>query len=232
MSKIWKHYKPRITFGGFKVFQGTRKKTLLLCTFLVVFFVVSFLWLGYIIGLHMGNSEDKGTQYQADNKKEPSNLSSPDNGSLENSNIESLVYNETIEEITTSPNTVFVFKTLFSECGHVDQKSYLPVAHEVGLTKEQIANLYPGWSVDEFNCHQIVIKKTINNYCLRHYMLKNQDRYVAVYQPDIEGSGFRFIQKTKIRIEWLPQNIQSRIYQQYIIITLEELESIIEDFES
>lgn len=213
------------------MFQYTKPRNV----FSFICIAVSLIFIGYIIGYNMTSRKDsetpKSNETELGFSKEDMERFSISNQSndIEDESQTTSGYNE---KFTTFNNTILRFVTFYEKCGNMFEEKKLVAHDEIGLTRKQLADLYYPWIIEKFSLHEVVLKKTVFNYCPKHYILRDDNGYITILQPNSDNEGFFVFQQTQIRVDWLPEEVQKCIQYDYIAISLEELEGIFEDFES
>ena len=87
-----------------------------------------------------------------------------------------------IEQEKISPNAVLILKKHYEECDHTI-KEYAKIPEEyVNLNEEELAKKQEGWRIEQFSKDEVTLIKDINNICNEHYVLRQKDGIIAVYQ--------------------------------------------------
>ncbi len=134
------------------------------------------------------------------------------------------------DEEKVSPNCSFTKKTYYIKCGHT-VSNYLELPKDiVNLTKEQVANKYQDYSIEEFASNKIVLFKQIDDNCGEHYLVKDKEGKVAVYKILEDGSQNLF-EETDIYTEYLTDEDKENMKEGISINGKQELNQLIEDFE-
>jgi hypothetical protein len=129
-----------------------------------------------------------------------------------------------------SPNAFITFSKTYSDCGHTITTKETIYQNMVNLSLDDFSNLYSDWNIDKFTNSEIEISKTFSGSCNEHYLVKNLDGFVAVYNIDT-SDNLNLLEKTEISVKYLAEkdiaNLNSgiKIYGKY------NLNSFLEDFE-
>ena len=133
------------------------------------------------------------------------------------------------EEEKISPNAILTLKRTYSECNHTI-KEYSEIPDElVNLTKEELEEKKPGWKVEKFSAHEIILAKEETGKCNEHYILRECDGVIAVYK--IENNEEILEETTGISVEYLTQSDKEKIKEGIKVYGREELNSVLEDYE-
>lgn len=84
-------------------------------------------------------------------------------------------------------NTKIIFKTYFTLCSHMVDEDPENIREFVNLSEEALKNKYPDWTVNEFSRQQVILKREIQTYCPRHYIIGAKDGYIAIYVYNNNG---------------------------------------------
>ena len=133
-------------------------------------------------------------------------------------------------EIKTSPNCLFVFRTYYKECKHTKVERNEIEEEYVNKTEEDLQEQYKDWKIEEFTTLMVSFYKEEDGICEEHYIIKDNNGYVAVYQIDSLGNE-TLKETTEIVTSYLPETDKERLKQGIKVNGLEELNSTIEDYE-
>lgn len=134
------------------------------------------------------------------------------------------------EEKKISPNCVLTLKIYYEVCGHLIEKKENIKETEVNMTEEQLKEKFNEWEIQKFASTEIVLYKQVGEFCNEHYLLKEKDGYIAIYQLDKDNNQ-SLIEITDISTEYLAKEDLENIRNGITIYTKKELNSVIEDFE-
>lgn len=147
---------------------------------------------------------------------------------------EGILYENTVkantQEEKTSPNCSLTKKTYFSTCGHT-KSEYSNLSQDlVNLSKEEIQEKYSDYEIQSFASNEIVLYQEIAGECGEHYMIKDKDGQVTVYQI-LEGGEQEELEITDITTEYLPETDKINIKQGIQVNGKQALNQLIEDYE-
>ncbi len=135
-----------------------------------------------------------------------------------------------IEQEKISPNAVLILKKHYEECDHTI-KEYAKIPEEyVNLNEEELAKKQEGWRIEQFSKDEVTLIKDINNICNEHYVLRQKDGIIAVYQIH-EDNTETLKEETGIAVEYLTDIDKLRLEEGIRIYGEEELNSTLEDYE-
>jgi len=148
---------------------------------------------------------------------------------LQNSEQENIQANSE-ENIRISPNCSIIYETKYEKCGHVS-KQYKNVTKDlVNKSERDINNLYPEWTVKEFEPNRVVLQKSAEGECGEHYILRASDGKIVINLLDENGKEKEY-QKTDISTEYLTDTDKIEIENGLKVYGKENLSQIIEDYE-
>ncbi len=147
-----------------------------------------------------------------------------------------LVYEEetletTSQEEKTTPNTLLVLKKYYTDCGHTISNTASMPEEMVNLTEEEIAQKYPNWEVEVFSEDEVVLAITLDSFCGEHYYLTEEDGYISVYIVD-EAENKTLKATGKLSTEYLTETDKIALKNGIMVYGTEELNKILEDFET
>lgn len=108
------------------------------------------------------------------------------------------------QEEKTSPNCSLTTKTYYQKCGHTKSEYTNLPSSFVNLTKEEIQEKYQEYEIENFATNAIVLYQEKEGECGEHYMVKDKDGIVTIYQVLEDGSE-KEIETTGITTEYLPE---------------------------
>ena len=143
-------------------------------------------------------------------------------------------YEDTIkantQEEKTSPNCSLTTKTYYRKCGHTKSEYTNLPSSFVNLTKEEIQEKYQEYEIENFATNAIVLYQEKEGDCGEHYMVKDKDGMVTVYQVLEDGSEEE-LETTGITTEYLPETDKINMKNGIQVNGKQELNQLIEDFE-
>ena len=100
----------------------------------------------------------------------------------------------------------------------------------VNLTKDEIQEKYQEYEIEDFATNAIVLYQEKEGECGEHYMVKDKDGMVTVYQVLEDGSE-KELETTGITTEYLPETDKINMKNGIQVNGKQELNQLIEDFE-
>lgn len=132
--------------------------------------------------------------------------------------------------IKVSPNTSITFKICYKECNHIIVKKEKAEQDIVNLTREEIQLKYKDWSIEEFTAENITLYKEEEGICNEHYVLKQENGYIVVYELD-KNQKETLLKITDISTKYLPERDLLEIGSGLTVYTKKELNRILENYE-
>ncbi len=129
-----------------------------------------------------------------------------------------------------SPNAAIILKTNYKKCGHTTSK-YMDIPEElVNKTKEELQKKYKEWNIEKFSDTEIVLNKEEKGECGEHYMVKNNNGKVTIYEILEDGTEKEY-ETTNISIEYLTETDKVNMQNGIKVYGKQALNQLIEDFE-
>lgn len=189
------------------------KNTIILIS---VFLIVA---IGVYIGIRIyNNGENFGNKVNNNSNK-----------IIINNEIISTIQIDTIEEKTT-PNTLIIYKTYFTDCKHYVKKYEDIDASLVNLTEKEFKEKNRLWTLDTFSSKEIELSRQENGFCNEHYKVKLENNTIVIYNIDENGVETEY-EQTGITTEYLTQEDILKLTTGIVIYGKENLNSTIEDYE-
>ena len=146
---------------------------------------------------------------------------------METEQVEEANSNE-VEKV--SPNAIITFQKFYIGCEHT-QNTYEKVENDlVNATKEEVENKYRGWNLKEFTADKIVLYQEVEGECGEHYMLRDENGKINIYQLDEDGDE-TLLEETDIATEYLTEIDMIDMENGLIVYGKESLNKLLEDFE-
>ena len=132
----------------------------------------------------------------------------------------------TVERI--SPYAKMVIEKKYTKCGHTTV-SIIDVPKElVNLSKEELKEKYSGWSIKDFSAKEFTLFRLIDANCEDHFVLKEKDGYLAVYN-DLTEEVQNLVNKTDILVEDLREEVKHDLEKGIYVYGKENVEERIEE---
>lgn len=191
--------------------------------------IISVITLGITAGIivHVYNDEKikKATIEQVDEIKEIEKVKD-----INRTQDNQIVVQTATRDDKTSPNTVVVFETHYNRCGHTKIEKQKIEKSAVNKTEEQIKEIYSEWKVRKFSSDEIELYKEEEDFCDEHYIVKEKDGFIAVYQVNYEGEE-KLKKQTEISTQYLPEEDIELLKRGIKANSNVELEQLLTDYE-
>ena len=128
------------------------------------------------------------------------------------------------------PTTKLYLEKKYQDCKHIVKTEVELPVEMVNLTKEELIEKYPDWTVKEFSKSQIVLYRLANGLCNEHFVINDENGVVTVYRLD-EDYNKSLYEKTDIYTEYLPEQDINRLKEGIYVYTISDLNSELENFE-
>lgn len=194
------------------------KKTIWIIILLILAIII-----GFRVGVYLYNKEE--------NKKQL------------DSNVQNSLYNNTVNNTNTveiqtsvakekiSINTEVVEEIYYIQCDHLIRNTRKDIKSLVNMTKEELAKKYPDWEIKEFSTEKVILYKEEQGFCNEHYLVKDVDGVVTIYNMDNEDKINEIIETTEIETKYLTETDQEDLKEGIKVYTQQKLNKLLEDFE-
>ena len=184
---------------------------------------------GIITGFLVTTSKQKGTEYKFV-QEVAFEKDIVDDCVDEMFEMEETVSTSLAEDIKISPKATLTIKKYYTECDHTTKEyADIPI-NLVNKTKEGVQELYQDWEIENFSEKDISIIRNFDGKCNEHYIIRQKDGFVAVYNLD-ESDKEHLIEMTSISIDYLESQDIEEIENGIRVNGKEELNATLEDFE-
>ena len=134
------------------------------------------------------------------------------------------------DEEKVSPNAFITFETIYSKCGHTKKEFLEATEKMVNKTKKEFQEIYNDWNIDKFTNTEIVLSKTEEVECGEHYLVKEQNNVIVIYEVLSNGKEKEY-EITDISIEYMTKEDREKLKEGIRINGKAKLNQYIEDFE-
>lgn len=178
------------------------------------------------------NLNDKANKNGRNNGKNGNgeNNSYYDNNENSNDVENSVILKTSSGEEKTTPNTLIIFESYYSKCGHSKIRSEKIANEYVNKTKEEMQKIYSDWEIRSFSSDRIELFKNENSLCGNHYIVKEENGYVTVYNINKDGQEV-LSDITDISTKYLPKDDNDLLKNGIKANSTSQLEQILADFE-
>lgn len=129
-----------------------------------------------------------------------------------------------------SPNASITIRKYYTDCGHTTSEYKTIPAELVNKTQKELEKIYNGYEVIKFTDTDIVLEKQENGNCNEHYIVKDKDGKVAIYEVQLDGTEKEY-EVTDISTEYLTATDRNNIEKGIEVNGKQNLNQLIEDFE-
>ena len=186
----------------------------------IILGICAIVVLGVIVGIFISKNITKEEQ-----KVETKLVSTEQN--LQNS-IE--IISTSYAEVKASPNCLFEFKTYYKGCKHTTAKRENIPEELVNKTEIEMQDKYKDYKIENFTANNIVFYQEKEGICNEHYVLKENNGYIAIYKVDNAGKE-TLKETTQIVTTYLPEADRQSLKNGIEIIGKENLSLTLEDYE-
>lgn len=130
-----------------------------------------------------------------------------------------------------SPSAEMVIKKNFSRCSHSEVNRMKIPVELVNYTEEEVMKKYSGWTIEKFSTDEIILSKDIDANCTDHYVIKETNGKVAVYN-EIAENKMNFIENIDVDLTLLSDEEKGRFADGIRVYGKEEVSSLVEDYNS
>ena len=98
------------------------------------------------------------------------------------------------------------------------------------MNEKQVQKYYYGWNIDRFSSSELILSKVNPGICDEHYVVKDVDGLVNVYNLDDDGAE-SLVYSTEIETKYLPQEDREKLKNGINIVGKDNLSILLEDYE-
>lgn len=183
----------------------------------IIFLIIFSILIGYFLIVNPKTSKEENILY-----KELAN----NENSINSSDI--IVTNYSGSKI--SPNTKIMYETYYKKCDHTEMKEEKVNEELVNLNEEELQKKYKDFTIKQFGIEKVVLYKEKDEFCDKHYILKENEGVIAIYKINNFGAE-ELMDLTDISIQYLPETDKINIQNGIKIYGTENLDKVLEDFE-
>lgn len=92
-----------------------------------------------------------------------------------------------LSENLITPSTKIIFKTYYTLCSHMQDKALADTKALINKSQAELKSVYADWTINEFSPQQVILKREIQTYCPRHFIIGSKGGYIAIYVYNEEG---------------------------------------------
>lgn len=128
------------------------------------------------------------------------------------------------------PTTKLYLEKKYQDCKHTTKTEIELPVEMVNLTKEELEEKYPDWTIKEFSKDEVVLYRLASGLCNEHFVITDETGVVVVYRLDEEYNKSLY-EKTDIYTEYLPKEDIDRLKEGIYVYTVSDLNSELENME-
>lgn len=136
-----------------------------------------------------------------------------------------------VNEIKISPYAKMIIKKKFTKCNHTTVNIVDIPKEIINLTESELAKKYEGWDIEKFSTDEIILSRKIEANCEDHYVLKEKDGYIAVYN-DLTDNRLNLIEVLNVDTKLLGEEDRNKLKEGIKVYGKDNLSSLIEDYNS
>lgn len=129
-----------------------------------------------------------------------------------------------------SPTAQVVMNQYYKKCGHTTKNKYSVPEEIINMNEKQVQKYYYGWKIDKFSSSELILSKVNPGICDEHYVVKDVDGLVNVYNLDDDGAE-SLVYSTEIETKYLPQEDREKLKNGINIVGKDNLSILLEDYE-
>lgn len=137
----------------------------------------------------------------------------------------------TLAKEVVDENTTIYYKTVFLSDGITEMIEAVPAKYMLGYDEKQLAESFPEWEVECFSQKEVILRQSLNQRSSQHYVLKDYNGYIAVFQEDLSGE-LQLCEVTNTPVAALGEEEKKEMLEGLIITGKENLYSVLEDLET
>jgi len=134
------------------------------------------------------------------------------------------------QEEKTSPSCSLTKKTYYKKCAHTKNEYGNLPQNFVNLTRNELQEKYQEYKIESFTSNAIVLYQEKEGECGEHYMVKDKEGMVTIYQI-LEDGKQEEIETTGVSTEYLPETDKNHIKNGIQVNGKQNLNQLMEDFE-
>lgn len=191
----------------------------------IMVLIILIIIIGIIVGIFLLNNTNKKMNQNYSKQQLANNIKIEENI---NKNGETLITSNIEDKI--SPNCMLIFKTYYSNCGHTQEKRVKINQSLVNGIQSDLQEYYKDWTIEKFSNNEVILYKKCNEFCNEHYLIKENNGYVAIYKIDLYGNEV-LEEQTQIITDYLTKNDREILKNGIKVIGKDRLNATIEDYE-
>lgn len=142
-----------------------------------------------------------------------------------------LIRETSSSENKTSPNTTIIEKKYYNSCEHITEKERKVEEKLANKTESEFQIEYIGWTIQKFTKDEVVVYKEVNDFCNEHYLLKEVEGKIVIYELDKYDEEKSVFKETGIQTKYLSEVDIENLRTGVKAYGEKELNKLLEDFE-
>lgn len=119
----------------------------------------------------------------------------------------------------------------YTLCSHTKVANSNVSMAEIGISKEEFAEKYEGYSIDAFSSDKVIVSKRFDTYCDEHFIVKEQNGEVHILRNKMGTDEFESVMKAELIVENIPEKELKKLRAGRVFPSLEEAHDYIEAVE-
>lgn len=197
----------------------SKKNIIITCMIITIAIILIFIY--YILRIHDTSNNIIEEVPKNSSESNYSNIKIENKEILETSNKD----NKTI-----SPSAKLKIIQYYKKCGHIVEEEYNVPEDIVNMNEDEVKRYYNDCKVNKFSEDNIEIYKENDEICREHYIAKDNNGYITIYNENENGEKNIF-RETDILTKYLPEEDREKLDNGIKIIGNQNLVSFLEDFE-
>lgn len=136
------------------------------------------------------------------------------------------------EASRTGDDSTMVLERLYTTCNHVLIEEHPMESRYTGKTEQELAAAFPGWNLKHFSTDRVVFGIRIEGFCPDHYIIKEEGGFLVIFRPDKDTGLPLVLEATNIPFDRLSLEMQEEIIGGIVVDSIEEVEQLLENWES
>ncbi len=133
-------------------------------------------------------------------------------------------------EVKITPNATVIYQTKYTQCGHIIENKSTVEEDMVNLNENELKEKYNEYQIKKFDDKEIILYKEEKGLCKEHYVLRNYNGYIAIYNLEANGKE-NLVEVTSIVTNYLPEIDIERLDIGIRVNGKQELNATLEDYE-
>ncbi len=135
------------------------------------------------------------------------------------------------EQKKVNENTKFIYEYHHLADGKTDTTEEDAPYFLYGKTEVELSQLFSEWEISSFENNQVIMRKNLEGMSNQYYIIGALNGYVAVfYKNEINGNNLKEVTDTPVST--LPIEIQEQLLKGINVVGEDNLDRMLEDYES